>query len=292
MLSVQKNNAYCANCGAVGHMYKSCNHPVTSFGIICYRLRFDEHQQCIYPEYLMVQRKDSLCYVEFVRGKFDIENKLYIFKLFSNMTVNERSNIASLTFEELWKQLWQVDDCNAFQREYNDAKVKFELLKNGYILTERSGEQLFCDIDYVLQNTTSQLVESEWGFPKGRRNINEKDFACALREFREESGIGTRAIKIQRDQKPFDEIFTGSNHIRYRHVYYLASTKLHNNTNTNMIHGFHNQCKTRMQVREIRDVQWFRYNDVQSHILDYNVERKELFRRVNYIVMKYLSMQE
>lgn len=277
---VVKPTVFCANCGAAGHLYKSCNHPVTSFGVICYRIKFDEESQSIYPEYLMVQRKDSLSYVEFLRGKYDIDKKVYLLKLFNNMTEQERHDIHTLPFSELWKNLWQVDDCNAFQREYNDAYKKFSLLKNGYILN--GANNIFFDINYIIRNTKSNLQESEWGFPKGRRNINEKDFTCALREFREESGVDTRYIRVQRDQKPYEEIFSGSNHVRYRHVYYLAC---YNGIPSQTTYNPQNK----VQIREIKDVCWFKYRDVLAHIHDNNVERKELFRRVNLVVMKKLS---
>lgn len=42
-----------------------------------------------YPMYLMVQRKDSVAYVEFIRGKYDLSNKTYIEKMFRNMTLEE-----------------------------------------------------------------------------------------------------------------------------------------------------------------------------------------------------------
>ena len=58
---------YCNNCGKKGHLYKECKLPVTSCGNIVFRLDKDE------PEILMIQRKDSLCYIDFIRGKYDIK---------------------------------------------------------------------------------------------------------------------------------------------------------------------------------------------------------------------------
>jgi hypothetical protein len=136
-----------------------------------------------YPEYLMVQRKDSLSYVEFIRGKYSIEKKAYIMKLVSNMTDIERNALRTQAFDVLWKSLWQADDCKAYQREYAEARGKFELIKKGYIMKNDQNEVYYFDLDYIINNTKSQLGETEWGFPKGRRNINEHDFACAVREF-------------------------------------------------------------------------------------------------------------
>ena len=53
---------YCNNCGKKGHMYKDCKLPVTSCGNIVYR---DDTEE---PKVLMIQRKDSLCYIDFLRG--------------------------------------------------------------------------------------------------------------------------------------------------------------------------------------------------------------------------------
>ena len=50
----------CRNCGINGHLYKDCIHPVMSFGIICYKIENSV------IKYLMVQRKDSLAFMEFL----------------------------------------------------------------------------------------------------------------------------------------------------------------------------------------------------------------------------------
>lgn len=274
-----RHPVYCANCGGIGHIYKNCNHPVTSYGIICFRLKLDNESQCIYPEYLLVQRKDSLCYVEFIRGKYDLQRKAYIMQLFSSMTESERIGVLNKPFEMLWKQLWQVDDCNMFEREYHEAKTKFELLKRGYILETESDGNLFFDLKFVIDNSKSCLDECEWGFPKGRRNINEPDFACAVREFLEETSMKSKYLRVLKNQKPFDETFSGSNRVRYKHVYYLAMCM---NTNDQAIF----KTGSHVGMREIKDVQWFRYSDAQARIRDHNIERKELFKRVNQVVLK------
>lgn len=274
-----KTPIYCANCGGVGHIYKNCNHPVTSYGVICFRVVRDEVTKDIKPEYLMVQRKDSLSYVEFIRGKYSIEQKQYIMRLISNMTYKERQSILDKSFDTLWKILWQADDCKGYQREYAEAKCKFEMLKKGVYMKNEKNETYFFNFEYIINNTNSGLHEPEWGFPKGRRNINEQDFSCAVREFREETGIQPRCIKMLKSQKPFEEVFSGTNKVRYKHIYYLASYLTFGD---DMLFDPSNK----VQGREIQDVQWFGYDEAQERILTYNVERKELFRRVNAVIEK------
>lgn len=272
----------CANCGGHGHIYKQCNHPITSFGVICFRMAYNSEHNQLMPQYLMVQRKDSLSYVEFLRGKYSCDQRNYILKLFSNMTEQERANIQNTDFDILWKTLWQVQDCNTYIREYNDSKNKFAMLKKGYHLKDPDAHTvIFFNIAYIIGNSKSELLHTEWGFPKGRRNINEEDFTCAFREFREETGISIEDIDFVKDTKPFEEVFSGSNHIRYKHIYYLAMTNAISNHKVNP--------RNKLQCKEVKDMKWLWYDEAQSLIRDYNIERKELFRRVNVVIMKNIS---
>ena len=51
-------------------------------------------------KYLMIQRKDSLSFMEFIRGKYDTTNIDYIKKLLTNMTISERNMILNYKFED------------------------------------------------------------------------------------------------------------------------------------------------------------------------------------------------
>lgn len=262
----------CANCGGLGHVYRTCNHPTISYGFICYKIVNGS------PVYLMVQRKDSLSYVEFIRGKYDLENRCYIMKLISNMTDEERERIRSLSFDVLWKEMWckNEDDCSRnFNREFNEAAEKFNRMKRGYYVRSHTGELFFVSIDSLLLSTTCEQKETEWGFPKGRRNVNENDLCCALREFREETGFNLRCIEVCSNMKPLEEIFSGTNKKRYKHVYYVAKW-----------HDKPASYKNDPSCREIKDVQWFDYKTAQDHIKDMNVERKELLKRLHQILTR------
>lgn len=280
----RRHNVLCANCGGFGHIYKNCNHPIISYGIICYQLFYDAGTNAIYPKYLMVQRKDSLSYVEFIRGKYNIKNRSYVMELFSLMTEEERKGIACTNFESLWQNMWCKSICDEnrnFTKEYKEAYDKFEMLRNGYYL--KSGhEVIYFDLKYILANTTSRYNETEWGFPKGRRNINEGDINCALREFKEESGIGAKSIQLCNQMKCFEEVFSGTNKVRYKHVYYIAKYVSDSSIEVSI------DPKNKQQCKEIRNVQWYNYAEAQSKIRDTNVERKELFKRLNQIIIKQI----
>ena len=70
---------HCNNCGEKGHVFKECPNPITSCGIILLNVKClpTDHTQV---KVLMVQRKHSMAFTEFVRGKYDIENIEYIKK--------------------------------------------------------------------------------------------------------------------------------------------------------------------------------------------------------------------
>lgn len=279
----RRRNITCANCGGLGHVYKTCNHPIISYGIICYKVVYDLNTNVKFPMYLMVQRKDSLSYVEFMRGKYDLENKSYIMKLFSNMTHEERYRITTNNFDVLWKEMWCKDVENReennknFNKEFIDAFHKFNRIKQGYYIKSYNKELHFFDINYCILYTTIDYNETEWGFPKGRRNINENDLTCALREFREETGKNTKNLNLNLSIKPLEEIFSGSNKKRYKHIYYVAEYDENVNAYNN-----------KPNCREIKDVRWFNYQESQDHIRTSNIERKELLKRLNQVVLRLI----
>lgn len=294
----RKPHVFCANCGGYGHVYKTCNHPVISYGVICYRTFYDPINNSIFPKYLMVQRRDSLSYVEFIRGKYSLNNREYLMQLVSHMTPQERKKLGELTFEEIWSDMWSksvtevqssVTQNNNFSREWKDAAEKFNALKTGYYIEKKQGDKIFFDILWLLSNTQPLYNETEWGFPKGRRNINEDDMSCAVREFKEETGISSNCIRILKDMKPIEEVFIGSNKVRYKHVYYVGKyTQVHMRRDGSFIDCNFFDPSNSQQIKEVRDVQWFTYQEAQDRIRELNVERKELFKRLNQVLIKSL----
>ena len=160
---------YCNNCGKKGHVFKVCRNPITSCGLILInnsKLPID-----IPLKILMVRRKNSMAYTEFLRGKYDIEDDEYIRKLLSNMTIDEQQDINTKDFTTLWNIHWG-EDCENQSKEYELSLEKFSKL----------------DFPNLLKDIQS-FSESEWGFPKGRRAHRENDLDCSIREFWEETDI-------------------------------------------------------------------------------------------------------
>ena len=94
-----QNETYCNNCGKNGHLYHQCKLPITSIGIVAFRVYNNK------PEFLMIRRKDTLGHVDFMRGKYSINNKEYILNMLNQMTIQEKKNIRTQDFDTLWKNI-------------------------------------------------------------------------------------------------------------------------------------------------------------------------------------------
>jgi 8-oxo-dGTP pyrophosphatase MutT (NUDIX family) len=257
----------CRNCGLNGHLYKDCLHPIMSFGIICYKIVNNN------VKYIMIQRKDSLSFMEFVRGKYNIEDHEYLKQLFEYMTDNEKLMILNNSFDNIWNYTWSQNTHNNFKqtKEYLESKIKFDNIKN---------TSYFKNI-IALKNYKNNYTEQEWGFPKGRKKIKESDIDCAIREFCEETQLYKDDIQINNNIIPFQEIFFGTNNILYKHVYYIA--KIVKDDAKILID---NNCME--QIREVRALKWFSYNEVLDHIKNHNIERIKIFKKAHNIITSTL----
>jgi 8-oxo-dGTP pyrophosphatase MutT (NUDIX family) len=270
----KKNNYFrpqcCRNCGLNGHLYKDCPHPIMSFGIICYKIINNE------IKYIMIQRKDSLSFMEFVRGKYNIEDDKYIIKLIEYMTDSEKKLLLTNSFEQIWNYTWCQINQGTFKhtKEYIDSKNKFEIIMND------SNIKNLLSIKNVNNNNES---EQEWGFPKGRKKLKESDIDCAIREFCEETQLDKNDIEINKNIIPFQEIFFGTNNILYKHVYYIAKI-----VNDDAEIQLDNTCIE--QIREIRSLKWFSNEEVLNHIKNHNTERIKIFKKAHSVINNNKSL--
>ena len=238
----------CNNCGNYGHLFYNCKKPITSLGIVCYRYT-DKY------EYLLIQRKDSLGYVDFLRGKYNEFNEYQLKNIIYEMTIEEKESIKLSTYKQLWEKLW-----NKVNERYDSKnEEKFNYIKNNKI-------HLF---DQLIWN------EPEWGFPKGRRNFKEKDIDCALREFEEETGFNKTFVTFIKNLNPFEEIFTGSNLKSYKHKYFLGKIDYTNSLDDK-----------NFQKSEIGNMGWFSFEEAITKIRVYNIEKIDLLTSIHHLLQK------
>lgn len=258
------NYNFCNNCGKTGHVFNQCKYPITSIGVIAFRKIDNDFQ------YLMIRRKDTLGYIDFMRGKYPVYNKLYISNIINEMTMDEKRRLQTENFNSLWMSLWGDDIGIQYRGEEKSSRDKFEMLTLGITINNSK-----YTLNSLIEESTTSWNEPEWGFPKGRRNYQEKELSCALREFEEETGYNRTCIKIIQNLLPFEEIFTGSNYKSYKHKYYVAQINI-------------NEKPTMpFQESEVSDIRWSSYEEAQSLIRPYNLEKFEILTRVNILLKEY-----
>jgi 8-oxo-dGTP pyrophosphatase MutT (NUDIX family) len=245
----------CINCKKHGHTFRDCKEATSSYGVIA--MRWKEIDGIRTRQYLLIRRRDSLGYVDFLRGKYTLSNKSYIETLLNQMTQEELVRLQTLPFSDLWTQLWNAQNTRQFRFEYENAKRMFETIRTTGDISGKSLSRYISDV-------TTRWEEPEWGFPKGRRSPHESELACAIREFGEETGISTKDLRILTGQPPEFEEYTGTNSIRYKHTYYLAECNTDAQINRD----------NRVQTREVGDIGWFSFEDAYLKIRETNPEKR------------------
>ena len=269
----------CSNCGYEGHLFRDCRFPVTSYGIIAIRYTKDRPvglYSSMKPdftnrvitflkdeplEFLMICRRDSLSFIEFVRGKYN--DRTYLNSLFQGMTQREHDKIRALTFDELWRSVWgSAADTHKVDHENSYRKYK-----------------ALGPISVLLDANPTTWLEPEWGFPKGRRNLNESDLSGAIREFKEETNLGPEDIQLIQNIPPLVETFLGSNHVQYCHKYYLAVCK--NGQEVAIDH------MNPHMSREIGAIGWFSFDAALAKIRPQATEKRDILKKA-YGLLKSL----
>ena len=261
---MNKNTNTCNNCGKQGHSFHQCKLPITSYGIIVFR------SSSFGVQFLMLRRKDSFGYIDFIRGKYSPYNIYQIQNIINEMSISEKERLLSEPFENLWKQMWGDIASNQYKNEQQISNKKMELIRSGIVINNE-----IITLKNLIDKSPTSWEETEWEFPKGRRNFNEKDLECALREFEEETGILSSKLNIIENVLPFEEIFIGTNHKSYKHKYFLA----YMNENDEYLNNF--------QVTEVSKLEWKTLNKCLEDIRPYNLEKKELIININKVLQEY-----
>jgi 8-oxo-dGTP pyrophosphatase MutT (NUDIX family) len=276
-------DTYCNNCGKNGHQFYQCKIPITSFGVIAFRinpLTYEGNpthtlgQSCgvlaenSNYEFLMIRRKDTLGYIDFMRGKYTLHNTQYIMNMLKQMTIDEKDRLRNGNFSDLWRNLWGDEAVSTqYKSEESNSREKYNALKAGIMIKS----ELYT-LDQLLDESMQyqQWTEPEWGFPKGRRNNQEKDYECAIREFSEETGYNSDLLKNIHNIIPFEENFSGSNYKSYKHKYYLMN-----------ISYLDSLTPTVFENTEVSAIGWKSIEDCISCIRPYNLEKIKMISKIH-----------
>ena len=278
MDNINNRIPHCTNCGLSGHVFRNCLSPVTSYGIIAVKYMKDNNVTSLFSkantisngnesiQFLLIQRKDSLAFVEFIRGKYNQYDDEYLGRLLRGMTQKEHSSILSKSFDELWHSVWgESSSVKSHKNDYDSSDKKFLSIKDR--------------LPELITSNPTKWTEPEWGFPKGRRNPHESDINCATREFQEETGLKRSDFTIIQNTYPISETFFGSNQVHYCHKYYIAicNTSVEVEMNMENLH----------MAREIGAIKWCTLDEATSKIRPDNVEKREILLKAGKIMRNF-----
>lgn len=224
--------------------------PITSYGIILFTIKNG------IIEYLICQRRDSIEYTDFIRGRYSRNNlKNYV----NLMTPEERDRIKKYSFDELWYDLWVNHSTKLYKDIYPKAKARFN--------------QNIDKVLEVINNTESMTLEPIWGFPKGKKHSFETELQCAVREFKEEAKIENIDYKSILNVPPSTELFKGSNGKMYSTQYYIAYQEYSKRKPFNKIvlDGIRKETVS----EEIRALKWVKLEDSKKYLPRWRVKLLE-----------------
>jgi 8-oxo-dGTP pyrophosphatase MutT (NUDIX family) len=287
----------CSNCGLSGHSFKQCEEPVSSYGVLVFRWisSTDKWPQVtelcknvsdlksienLIPQVLMIQRKDSLGFMDIMRGKYKLNEPEYLKKQLRGITEKEREKLRSMEFDQIWSELWG-EDLELNQRYANDRKISRQKLSE-----LREGVELEDGTKYTIHDLLRQepvvYTTPEWGFPKGRRDPHESDIKCAYRELQEETSIHEDELLKVINVSPFIEQFYGSNGVHYRHTYYIAQ---YVGSRTICFNALNQEM-----AREIGNLSWKPFDEANSLIRPENLEKRKLLNQLTALLQNYIPV--
>jgi 8-oxo-dGTP pyrophosphatase MutT (NUDIX family) len=144
--------------------------------------------------------------------------------------------------------------------------------------TDWNAKHSYYSLESMVNECKQSWAEPEWGFPKGKRNYNESDVDCALREFYEETGFKNRNMAfLINNIAPYEEVFMGSNYKSYKHRYFLMYVDYNASILEKMTDG---------DTMEISKVEWKPFTEGLNSIRSYNLEKKRVLSNVNIMLTK------
>ena len=292
-LDKNTSKLFCSNCSKQGHVIRNCIEPIASYGIFCFKLddnikdrfnknlsnikyydldnnyninisnilKFNKYNKII--QFLLVKRKHSLNYIDFIRGKYDINENLLT--LFNYMSASEIEKIKTHNFNFLWNELWKNTANNKqYSHEKDTSEKKFNELINNNVMKQIL--QQCCPYD-----------TPEWEIPKGRKDYNESNINCAIREFKEETSFDGNDYNILDCINPIHDIFIGTNNKLYKHVFYIG---LSNNTDIKPI----------ISNNEIDEIRWCNWEEAINLIRPYNENKITLLTNIFLFIVNICEL--
>lgn len=257
--------------------------PITSYGFIC--LKFINNKAHI----LLIRRKHSYAFVNFVLGKYDINDLYGINKLFREMTDEEKDKLRDWKFSDLWNDIWNAPETRkCLIKKYGPAKERFINIRNGIYINPDYNQRrtMFIKLENFIKFNKSKFIEPDWGFPKGKKEKGEQSIDCAKRELFEETNLKENDDYIHLDKiYPLFEQYHGTDDRLYKHIYYVGII--------NQDVGVYIDQNNPHQQSEIGDIGFYDF-DTTLRLLKGNNRQKQkmLYKLIEILDRKYPELIE
>lgn len=285
---------FCSNCNKYGHNYKNCTEPILSNGMIIFNLEKDIKNKIIKElffknneelndynykrinnlkkinfyknkiKFLIIEKKHSLNYIEFIRGLYDINDSIKIEKMFMLMSNKEIINIKKNNFINLWNNLWnETANLKIYKKEFYKSLNKFNFLKDSGKLKE-------------LVLIKSKYNSPEWELPKGKIINKESNLDCAIREIYEETTLTKEKYNLLSNSFSIQDTFYGTNNIKYKNNFYLSILK--EDTEIKITDN-----------KEVNNIKFITINEIPNYIRDYNQNTSKLLLKVFLFILNKIE---
>ena len=285
----------CNNCQKPGHLSYYCRHPINSFGIICVR-RDDKGEL----QYLLVCRNISHGYMDLIRGKYVVNNKTHLKCLIDELTAEEKENVLTKPHLELWNNMWNPQNVHKDENrkgktifsmrkfdstsEQKIAQDKLDNLKRGIVLPKDK-----YSLESLIAESKTSWPTCEWSFPKGRKECDDSDYDCALREWSEETGYSPEHVTRIENVSSYKEIFMGTNYLTYKTTLFLGHWKDLSAQDVQHSHDEQNAklLPVKFDKLEVSARKWCSYEECLENIRPYHKELRTILQNVNSVLTKY-----
>lgn len=195
------------------------------------------------------------------------------------------------------EQLKSYNKCHARVYSIHEEKAfhKYELIVNGLFALVKSAPKtrksdyrlthkvFVITLKHIVDTSKTCWIEQEWEFPKGHKDFqSENTLNCALREFKEETGLINQKLDVVTKYEPCKESFIGTDGKWYKNNYYLA----HDISDLNSIENKSNVFND-FQKNEVSKVEYKTIDECLDCIRPYNTEKLTIINDVCSILTDY-----
>jgi len=213
-------------------------------------------------EVLLVSKRYTYAFFEFVNGKYNPHDDGALSAMFSAMTLDEKIDILSFNFQQLWYHVW-------LSGGDGPRKATFAMLR------ARFNDSFAADggarLRRLIQHTDSR--ERIWEIPKGKKKFAEEyPIDCAIREFYEETGVPKSAYRLMGGT--FRQVIRENGRV-YDTTYFIAFTTRSIKPKVSL--------NNNQQICEVYNVRWVPLSQVDMYDEPDGRLRTAMTRVVHYV---------